>query len=441
MRNRAIGEITNRRILRIAIPIVLANATVPLIGVVDTGVIGQMGLAAPIGAVGIGAVIISALYWFFGFLRMGTSGMTAQAVGAGDDQEVSAMLVRSVLAGFGAGCLFVVFHVPIIGASFMVSPASPEVESLAREYLQIRFLGAPAAIAAYGIYGWLIATERTRSVLVLQLWVNGLNVGLDLLFVVGWGWGISGVATASVIAEWTALGLGLWLTRSHLKREAWQSWSKVLDRARIRLLAAVNRDIMIRSVLLEISIVSFLFLGSSFDDATLAADQILIQFLHVMAYALDGFAFSAESLVGQAFGARNRSALRRASQLTSIWAMAFALVLTILLVAGGDWLVALMTTSQEVRSVTAEYLPWMAVLPVAGAAAWMLDGIFIGATRTRDLRNMMILAFMAYVASVVVLLDAFGNHGLWASLLVFLVARTVTLGARYPAIEQCIRQT
>ena len=397
MINGSIGEISHRRVLRIAIPIVLANATVPMIGAVDTGVIGQLGLAAPIGAVGIGAVIISALYWFFGFLRMGTSGMTAQAVGAGDNQEVSALLLRSVLAGFGAGSLFIVFQAPIIWASFRLSPASPEVEILAREYLKIRFYGAPAAIAAYGIFGWLIATERTRSVFALQLWVNGLNVALDVLFVVGWGWGIPGVAAASVVSEWTALGLGIWLTRGHLKRESWNSWSTVFDRGRLRKLAAVNGDIMIRSVFLEASIVSFLFLGSSLDDATLAADQILIQFLHVSAFALDGFAFAAESLVGQAYGANNRPALRRAALLTSLWAMAFVLMLVSLVFPFGEGLVALMATSHEVRAVTSEYLPWIAILPVIGTGAWMLDGIFIGATKTRDLRNMMIVAFSAYL--------------------------------------------
>ena len=431
-----IGEISHRRVLRIAIPIVLANATVPMIGAVDTGVIGQLGLAAPIGAVGIGAIILSALYWFFGFLRMGTSGMTAQAVGAGNSQEVSAMLLRALLAGFGAGCLFIVFQAPIIWASFRLSPASIEVEVMAREYLRIRFLGAPAAIAAYGIFGWLIATERTRSVFVLQLWVNGLNAALDFLFVIGWGWGISGVAVASVISEWTALGLGLWLTRSHLSRERWKDWSAVLDRARLLRLAGINLDIMIRSVLLQASFVSFLFLGSSFDDATLAADQILIQFLHIAAFALDGFAFAAESLVGQAFGANNRSALRRAALLTSFWAFAFVIVLVALLYPLGEWLVALMATSQEVRTVTAEYLPWIAVLPLIGAGAWMLDGVFIGATKTRDLRNMMFVAFLAYCASVLYLLDAYGNHGLWAALLVFFLVRTLTLAVRYPTIER-----
>ena len=435
----SIGEISHRRILRIAIPIVLANATVPMIGAVDTGVIGQLGLAAPIGAVGIGAIILSALYWFFGFLRMGTSGMTAQAVGAANNQEVSAMLLRALLAGFGAGCLIIVLQVPITWASFRLSPASTEVETLAREYLRIRFLGAPAAIAAYGIFGWLIATERTSSVFVLQLWVNGLNVILDFLFVIGWGWGISGVAVASVISEWTALGLGLWLTRSHLSRDCWKDLSSVFDRARLLKLAQVNLDIMIRSVLLQASFVSFLFLGSSFDDATLAADQILIQFLHIAAFALDGFAFAAESLVGQAYGAKNRSALRRAALLTSFWAFAFVIVLVALVYPFGEWLVALMATSPEVRAVTSEYLPWIAVLPLIGAGAWMLDGVFIGATQTRDMRNMMIVAFLAYCASVLYLQDAYGNHGLWAALLVFFLVRTMTLAVRYPAIERNLR--
>ncbi|HEX9856921.1 MAG TPA: MATE family efflux transporter, partial [Paracoccaceae bacterium] len=204
------AEITHARVLRIAAPIVLSNATVPLLGAVDVGVVGQIGLAAPIGAVGIGAVVLASLYWIFGFLRMGTSGLTAQAHGAGDAAERSAILLRALLIGAAAGLAFVALQVPLFWAAFQLAPASAEVEGLAQHYLAIRIWGAPATIALYAVTGWLIALERTRAVLLLQLWMNGLNVGLDLWFVLGLGWGVGGVATATLIAEWTGLALGLW---------------------------------------------------------------------------------------------------------------------------------------------------------------------------------------------------------------------------------------
>jgi len=269
------GGLTHRRVLNVAIPIVISNATVPILGAVDTGVVGQMGLAAPIGAVGIGAIILTAIYWVFGFLRMGTAGLTAQALGARDQGEVCALLVRGLIIGFAGGLLLLIFQVPIFWAAFQLAPASAEVERLAHGYLQIRIWSGPAAIAVYGLTGWLVAHERTKAVLVLQLWMNGVNILLDLWFVLGLGWGVEGVAAATVIAEISGLGIGLWLVRDGFQGQYWKNWAVVFDRVILKRLAIVNSDIIIRSVLLEICLVSFLFLGSAFDDTTLAANQVL----------------------------------------------------------------------------------------------------------------------------------------------------------------------
>ncbi|MEC7257506.1 MAG: MATE family efflux transporter, partial [Pseudomonadota bacterium] len=201
--------ITHARVLKIAVPIVLSNATVPILGAVDTGVIGQMGAAAPIGAVGIGTIILSSLYWVFGFLRMGTTGLAGQALGAGRHAEVTAILTRAVLIGAAGGALLILLQLPLFAGAFAVSPASDEVETLARQYMGVRVWSAPAAIAIYGVTGWLIAQERTRAVLVLQLWMNGLNIALDLWFVLGLGWGVRGVALATFLAEWSGLALAL----------------------------------------------------------------------------------------------------------------------------------------------------------------------------------------------------------------------------------------
>jgi len=429
-------RLTHTRVLHIALPIVLSNATVPILGAVDTGVIGQMGLAAPIGAVGIGAVILSAFYWVFGFLRMGTVGLTAQADGQGDAGEVAALLTRALLIGLGAGVVIIALQGALFWAAFRVSPASAEVEGLARQYMAVRVWSAPAAIALYGITGWLIAQERTRAVLVLQVWMNGLNVALDLWFVLGLGWGVQGVALATILAEWSGFALGLWFCRAVFAQTAWRAWGAVFDAARWRRMMGVNNDILVRSLLLEAIFVSFMFMGAGQGDVTLAANQVLLQFLMIASYALDGFAFSAEALVGKAFGRRNPAQLRRAALLASGWGMAAAVLMALAFAVVGSVIVDLITTSVEVRTQARVYLPYLVIMPVIGCAAFMLDGIFVGATRSRDMRNMMALSFGVYVACVLVLAPVLGNHGLWLAMLVSFIARALTLGARYPALER-----
>ncbi|SFK04557.1 MATE family efflux transporter [Celeribacter neptunius] len=428
-------ELTHKRVLKIAIPIVLSNATVPILGAVDTGVVGQMGQAAPIGAVGIGAIILASVYWIFGFLRMGTTGLVSQARGAGHHGEVAVLLTRALMIGIAGGLALIALQVPVLWAAFQLSPASPEVESLARSYISIRIWSAPFAIGLYGITGWLIAQERTRSVLVLQLWMNGLNIGLDLWFVLGLGWGVEGVATATVLAELTGALLGLWLCRDVFKSAIWRDWARVFDRERLVHMARLNTDILIRSLLLLGIMVSFTFFGAGFGDLTLASNQILMQFIEITAYALDGFAFAAEAIVGHALGARSRAALRRGALLASFWGGVAALILALGFGLFGGAIIDLMTTAPDVRETARVFLPWMVAAPVLGLASWMFDGIFIGATRTRDMRNMMVLTVIAYLAAVAMLIPLWGNHGLWAALMVSYVARGLTLLWKYPGLE------
>ncbi|MEE9388011.1 MAG: MATE family efflux transporter [Paracoccaceae bacterium] len=429
------AKLTHRRVLNIAVPIVLSNATVPILGAVDTGVVGQLGLAAPIGAVGIGAVILAVIYGILSFLRMGTTGLVAQAKGAGDGAETGALLMRALLIGAGMGAVFVLGQVWLFQAAFVLAPASPDVEGLAQDYLRIRIWGAPATISLYAVTGWLIAMERTRGVLVLQLWMNGLNIGLDIWFVLGLGWGVEGVAVATLIAEWSGLALGLWLCRAAFMGDRWHDWARIFDRIKIRRMMAVNSDIMVRSVILHLSFATFLFLGARHGDVTLAANQVILQFLEIMAFGLDGFAFAAEALVGSALGARNRTGLRRAAIMTSQWGVAMVVPFALFFWFGGPWLIDLMATAPDVRAEARLYLPWIAIAPIIGIGAWMLDGIFIGATRTRTMRNAMILSGAVYVVALF-LLAPFGNHGLWLALMVLNVTRTVTLGLSYPALER-----
>lgn len=427
--------LTHRRVLAIALPIVISNATVPILGLVDTGVVGQLGTPEPIGAVGLGAMILTMIYWVFGFLRMGTTGMTSQAVGAGNQTEVSALLMRSLLLGGGFGIFLILCQVPIFWAAFTLSPATAEVEGLARTYIQIRVWSAPAAIAIYGITGWLIAQERTRAVLLLQVWMNGLNIALDVVFVLGLGMGVGGVAFATFIAEWSGLALGLWLCRAAFKIPGWRDPARVFDIVRLKAMALVNVDILLRSLVLQAIMVTFVFWSAEFGNVPLAANQILLQFLSVTAFALDGFAFSAETLVGQSLGARNRAALRRSSILATQWGVAGAALLSLGFWAFGPYAISIMTTSPEVREFANAFLPFMIAAPVAGVWAWMLDGIFIGATRTKDMRNMSFLTGVIYFATAPFLIDAFGNHGLWIALFLSYILRALTLAVRYPSLE------
>ena len=431
-------DITHARVLKIAGPIVISNATVPILGAVDTGVVGQLGAAAPIGAVGIGAVILASLYWIFGFLRMGTTGLVSQAHGTGDGAEVSAGLMRALIVAGGAGLAMIVLQAPLMAAAFALAPATPEVEALARFYLEIRIWGAPATISLYALTGWLIALERTRAVLAVQLWMNGLNMGLDLWFVLGLGWGVEGVAVATLIAEISAAGLGLWFARSAFAGGLWKARA-ILERARLTEMARVNGDIMIRSVLLQASFTSFMFLGAGQGDVTLAANQVLLQFLSITAFALDGFAFAAESLVGQAVGARSALRLRRAARVSSEWGLGGAVLLALVFWGAGPVIIDLMSTAPEVRETARAYLPWIAVAPVIGIASWMLDGIFIGATLTREMRNAMLVSVAVYVGAVLVFVPLWGNHGLWAALMVLNAVRGLTMARLYPRAEKKAR--
>ena len=428
--------LTHSRVLTIALPIMISNITVPLLGLVDTGVVGQMGEAAPIGAVGLGAVVLSAVYWIFGFLRMGTTGLTAQAMGAGNRAEVAAMLTRVLMIGLMGGLVLIVLQWPIVAAAMGLAEGSDEVEGLAQRYISIRIWSAPAAIAIFGINGWLIARERTASILLLQVWMNGLNIVLDLVFVLGLGWGVAGVAGATFLAEWSGLAFGLWLCRAAFRVPDWRDWARVFDRARLIHMAAVNTDIMIRSVLLTTGFAAFMFLGARFGDVTLAGNQILIQFVYVTAHALDGFALAAETLVGQAMGARSRARVRQGAVLTSLWGLGICVGLMAGYALLGGLIIDVMTTAEGVREVARDYLVWVALAPALGMPSFMLDGIFIGATRTRDMRNMMVLSFAGYVLALVVLVPGLENHGLWAALMIFFVLRAVTLAARYPALER-----
>ncbi|ABG33416.1 MATE family efflux transporter [Roseobacter denitrificans] len=429
-------EISHRRVLKIALPIVLSNATVPILGAVDVGVVGQMGEAAPIGAVALGAVILSTMYWIFGFLRMGTVGLVGQAEGAGDRAEVSAWLTRALVVALVGGFLMIVMQPLIFWSAFRLAPASDEVEGLARQYLAIRIWTAPAAIAVFALTGWLVAMEKTAGVFWVQLVMNGVNIVLDLVFVLVLDWGVPGVAAATVIAEITGCALALWFCRAAFQRPDWRDWPRIFDRAKLIRMALLNTDIFLRSLMLMIIFSSFVFIGARFGDVTLAANQVLIQFMYITVYAMDGFAFTAESLIARAYGLGKRSHVRRSVIVTSFWGLVVCVTSALAFALAGGWIIDVMAKDPDVQQAARAFLPYMVAAPVVGCAAWMLDGIFIGATRGRDMRNMMALSFASYWLAILVLLPIWGNHGLWVALLISFAVRGITLGARYPALER-----
>ncbi|MGX9357107.1 MATE family efflux transporter [Roseobacteraceae bacterium S113] len=427
--------LTHARVLKIALPIMLANVTIPLMGIVDTYVVGQIPTPEPLAAVGIGAIALSTVFWIFGFLRMGTTGLTAQAAGAGKTGEVAALLTRSIMIGLAGGIALIALQPLVFWGALQLSAASPEAEGMARTYMAIRIWAAPAAIATFGLSGWLIGQERTGAVMAQQLTINGLNIVLSLLFVLQFNWGVAGVAWATFIADWIGFGVGLWLCRGAFRNPSWRDWPRVFEAAALRNMAIVNTDIMIRSLLLMAIFTSFILISSRFGDTTLAANQVLFQFLYFTGYAMDGFAFAAESLVGKAYGAGQIKRLRRAALLSTLWSGVTALIMTLIFWLLGPAMIDAMSKAPEVQAEGRAYLPWMIAAPVMQIGLIMMDGIFIGATRSADMRNMMALSAGVYALAVWALLP-YGNHGLWLALHISFAARGLSLLARYPALER-----
>ena len=336
--------------------------------------------------------------------------------------------------------MLIVLQPLLFWAALQLAPASAEVESLARQYLSIRIWTAPAAIAVYALTGWLVAMERTGGVFWVQLTMNGLNILLDLLFVLVFDWGVPGVAFATVIAELTGAGLGLWFCRGAFARPDWRDWPRIFNRAKLVRMALLNTDILLRSAMLMIIFSSFVFIGARFGDVTLAANEVLVQFMYITAYAMDGFAFAAETLIARAIGRGDRGQLRRSALVTGTWGLVVCVTMALAFTALGGWIIDVMAKDPDVQRVARDYLPYMVAAPLIGCAAWMLDGIFIGATRSRDMRNMMAVSFAIYWGAIFLLLPLLGNHGLWLALLISFAARGVTLATRYRALEASTEQ-
>ena len=428
--------VSHRSILTIAIPIMLSNVTEPLIGVVNTGVIGQLGSSALIGGVAVGSLIFSFLFWGFGFLRLSTSGLSAQATGAGDAREVGAVVWRSLMIASVIGLVLIALSPLLKPLSISLMGGSPEVQQAASTYFSYRIWAAPAALANFAILGWFIGQGKSTIAFVTQLALNVTNMALSSLFVLHYDFGIAGVGLAVLIAEYAAVGVGLALVLMRLgKLDQPFNSALVFDPVKIKSLITANADMMIRTVCLLFAFAWFTSRSARNGDTTVAANSVLLHMFEVAAYMIDGFAYAAEALVGQAIGAKDRASYGKAISLSSIWVMVFGALASIVIWFAGPQFIDLMTANADVRSFARDYLIWAAITPFLGAACFLYDGIFTGAMATREMRNMMVLSLCAYMLAWFVLEPRYGNHGLWAALSVFFLVRSMSFAARLPAIK------
>lgn len=429
--------VTHRSVLALAIPIMLANLSEPLIGVVDTAVIGQLPEPYYIGAVAVGALIFSFAYWGFGFLRMGTGGLAAQAYGAGDVSELAAVAVRACLVAGALGLALVVVAPFIAAIAFSLIEASPEIEREARIYFDIRIWSAPFALTNYAVLGWFIGTGAMRTAFAVQIFLNLTNMALDALFVLGLGLATAGIGYGTLIAEVAAAVAGIAVLWRHLARlGARPSLARSLDRVRLKRMITINADIMMRTIGLAFAFSWFTAQGAKISDTAVAANAILMHLFALGAFLIDGFAHAAETLTGQSVGAGDRERFRRAVRITSLWALVVAACASLAITLAGPSVIDVMTVNAEVRATARDHLTVAALTPLLGAACFQLDGIFIGATRTRDMRNMMLVSVALFLVFGHVLLAFMGNAGLWLALVVFFIARGLTLAVRLPALER-----
>lgn len=437
-------SISYRYLLQKAWPIILANASVPLLGLVDTAVIGNVGSITDLGAIAFGALIFSFVYWSFGFLRMGTTGFAAQASGAGDQQEVRAVLGRALLIALCLGVVLILIQWPIGLAAFSLLDGSAPVEAVAQQYFDIRIWGAPATLATFALMGLLIGLGKSRTLLIVQLFLNGLNILLDVWFAGILGWGASGIALGTVIAEWTTVLLAGWLVYRTLNErklltEVFWPKAKIMDLSALLKTASANLDIMLRTLILVFSFAFFINQSAKFGDTVLAGNHILLQLIAFSAFFLDGYAFVVEALVGSAIGAKRSDVFDLAVWRSTVLALITAILLALVIALVGDIAVMLITDISSVRLAANQLLPFAALYVLFSFAAFQLDGIFIGASFTRQMRDAAALSIAVYFIAWWALSDQHGIQGLWGAMIIYVVARAAALLLFYPSLRRLVR--
>ena len=416
----------NRRVVTLAFPIILANLAQPVLAMVDTAVAGHLSGPQHLGGVALGGILFSFLFWSFGFLRMATTGLAAQAYGANDLVELRRQLLRALLIAVLSGLTILVLQRPLIAAGLMLMGGSGAVQQSAADYAFARIWSAPASLGNFVMLGYLLGVQRVTLALLLQIGMNLLNLGATLLLAVGLEWGVAGIGAGTAIAEWATFLTALLYVKPFQEMNA-ASFRQILDRAAFRRLFMVNIDIFLRSFFLLVSFGWFTRAGAAEGDVVLAANAVLMNLHSFMAYGLDGFAHAAETLVGSAIGAKDRKALRSVIKAAGIWSVVVALLFTLVYGLAGNIVVGLLTDQDSIRATAAEFMPYVVILPIASFAGFLLDGIFIGALRTRELRNSMFLSTVGFFAAAYFLQAALGNHGLWLAMIAFMLFRAGAL--------------
>ncbi|WP_421792668.1 MATE family efflux transporter [Hyphobacterium sp.] len=435
------ATLSRKDVLLRAWPLVFANAAIPLAGVVDTFVLGIAGDETDLGGVALGAALFSIVYWSFYFLRMGTTGLTSQADGAGDEDEVQRSLVRAMVLGLAIGAVIMVAQYPIGAFGFFILQGGEAVETNGAHYFYARSWGAIGAFGVFAITGWLIGLGRSTETLIIHGVISAVNIILDIWFVMGLGFAAGGVGAATAIAEWSGFALGLFfVVRVIAGRGGWRpnvmNRTALLEPAALRKMVDINLNLMIRTWAMNIGFTWFANAGARQSDAVLAGNHVLLQVITITAFVLDAFAFVSETEAGRAVGQNSVPRLRRALILTSEQALVAGAIFAAVLLAWGDEALTLVIGDEDARQAAIDFLPYCAFAPLIGAMAWIFDGIFIGATRGAMLRNSAIAAVIIYLAADFLLSPWLGNQGVWIAFLIYYAARALTLAVQYPALER-----
>lgn len=426
----------NKSILRLAIPNIISNITVPLLGMADLAILGHLEGSPEgyIGAIALGGMIFNFIYAIFSFLRMGTTGLTAQAYGASNMKESGLIFGRSMLVAVTGGILLIMIQTPIDWFTFSVIESSDTVEALASEYFFIRIWAAPATLGLYALIGWFLGMQNARVPMFLAIMINVINVGANYLFVYGFGMRSDGVAWGTLIAQYIGLITAIIiLLRFYGNIMKQISRSAMIQMNALGRFFRVNRDIMIRTLMLILAFSFFTTTSAKIGDNILAVNTLLLQFLFLFSYFLDGFAYAAESLAGKFYGAKDLHSLKKFTRYIFIWGALISLPFGVAYLLGGRYILYVLTDNAEIIENSLPYLPWLALVPLVSFAAFIWDGIFTGCTATAAMRNTMIIAtIIIFLPLNYLLLDPMGNHGLWLALIVFLLARSIimTLYAR-----------
>lgn len=416
-------DVTHRLVLAIAIPMTLGFLTTPLLGLTSTAVVGHMGDPEALAGLAIGAMLFDLILGSFNFLRASTTGLTAQAYGRRDQHEQQAVFARALISALGCGLALLCLSPLLKVAGLRLMGAEGAIAEATATYFSIRILAAPAALANYAILGFVLGRGRGGVGLLLQALINGINILLSIYLGLSLDWGVAGVAWGTLAGEVAGTLAGLFIVLGGFAKSERPAWPEVFSRHRLAELFALNRDILIRTFVLIGAFAIMTRIGTGFGAVTLAANAVLMNFFLLSGYYLDGLANAAEQITGRAVGARYRPAFDRGLKLTILWSFGLAAIVSAFFFLAGPWLISVLTTSPEVRQAAATYLPWAAVTGLTGALAFLMDGVFIGATWSADMRNRMLMSFAGYLAMLAVFVPLFGNHGLWLGMNAFLLLR------------------